>query len=131
MIEQIASASTTKFSTELDDIDGLLAPDMEISVYRIVQEGLNNVMKHAQATQVIVEIKRDSQAISVSIFDDGCGFDTSGPQTEKFIPAGFGLTGMSERAKAIGGWLELRSARGTGTRITLSVPLSKPSTLSA
>ncbi len=125
MLEQIAEASPTKFSTELQNIDGLLGPDMEINLYRIVQEALNNVMKHAQAAQVIIEIKREPAGISVSIFDNGRGFDPEQAERQGDAQPSFGLTGMKERARVLGGSLRLESAPGTGTRLTLNVPLGK------
>jgi len=124
MIEQIAAASSTRFSAELENIDGLLAPEREINLYRIVQEGLNNVLKHAHASEVILQIKRERKAISVSLLDNGRGFGDSGKPDEGTTTGGFGLTGMRERAKALGGWIELLSAPGRGTRVTLKVPVA-------
>jgi signal transduction histidine kinase/ligand-binding sensor domain-containing protein len=119
MVEQIAETSTTRFSTELENTDGLLAPEMEINMYRIVQEALNNVMKHAGASEVIVGIKRDQDGILISVHDNGKGFDVDGLELPDF-----GLAGMRERAKVLGGSVELRSSPGKGTRVTLHVPLN-------
>src|SRR4029079_19655688 len=77
MIDQIGETSAIKFNVELEDIDGLLPPDLEINLYRIVQESLNNVIKHAQATQVRVVVKRGPGQMTVSILDNGRGFDSS------------------------------------------------------
>ncbi len=123
MVEQVAGASTTKFSTELENIDGLLEPEKEISLYRVVQEALNNVLKHAQASQVIVEAKREKAELRASVFDNGRGFDPERAGREGEKP-GLGLAGMRERAKVLGGRIELQSASGKGTRLTLTVPLS-------
>jgi signal transduction histidine kinase/ligand-binding sensor domain-containing protein len=125
MVEQIGEASAIKFSTELDDINGLLGPDQEINLYRIVQEGLNNVIKHSQASQVILEIKREPASISVSLFDNGRGFDPELTGHNGVARPSFGLTGIRERAKVLGGFIILQSAPGTGTRLTLNVPLGK------
>ena len=59
MVEQLGEGSATKFSTELDNIDGLLAPEMEMNLFRILQEGLNNIIRHAGAAQAILEVKRE------------------------------------------------------------------------
>ncbi len=123
-VEQVGEASTTKFSTELENIDGLLEPEKEINVYRIVQEALNNVLKHAQASQVIVEAKRDGTELRVSVFDNGRGFDPERAGREGEKP-GLGLAGMRERAKVLGGRIELQSTSGKGTRLTLTVPLER------
>jgi signal transduction histidine kinase/ligand-binding sensor domain-containing protein len=125
MVEQNAEASTSKFSTELENIDGLLSPEMEINLYRILQEALNNVIKHAQASGVIVQIKREPAQIAVSIFDNGRGFETEHPEHNGEKQSRFGLTGMAQRAKVIGGKLQIQSAPGTGTRLTVEVPVAR------
>jgi len=123
MIEQIAETSTTKFSTEIENIDDLLAPDIEINLYRIVQEALNNVMKHAQASRVIVEMRREPAGLRVSILDNGRGFDPMRTDRDGEAEPGLGLAGMGERAKVLGGRIGLQTAPGKGTRLTLTVPL--------
>jgi len=95
---------------------------MEINLYRIVQEALNNVLKHAHASVVILQIKREQKAISVSLLDNGCGFPER--PDDGTSRSGFGLTGMRERAKALRGSIELLSTPGRGTRVTLRVPLA-------
>ena len=126
MIEQLDQASVTKFSSEIDNIDGLLTPELEMNLYRIVQEALNNVIKHAQATRVIVSVKRGPSGISVSIQDDGRGLN---PQSLQTAPSRherkptLGLVSMAERAKLLAGEIEIQSAQGKGTRLTLTLPL--------
>jgi signal transduction histidine kinase len=126
MIEHIGETSTTKFTMEMENIDGILASDLEINLYRLVQEALNNVIKHAQASQVIVATKREQGRMIVSIFDNGRGFDPDHQQAERSTEGrktNLGFAGMAERAKLLGGQIEIRSAQGTGTRVTLTVPL--------
>lgn len=125
MLEKVAETSRMRFGSDIDDIDGLLGPEKEINLYRIIQEGLNNVLKHSQASQVLVEIKRQQSNISVSIFDDGKGFDPAQLNGKAGKHPSFGLTGIKERAKVLDGILTLQSAPGTGTRLTVNVPLSK------
>ena len=94
-------------------------PEVETNLYRIVQEALNNIAKHASASRVdIVFEKRDGKIILV-IEDDGKGFSPKGKRAEK----GLGLTGMSERAQLVGGTFEIESSRGKGTTIYVTVPL--------
>ena len=121
MIEELRTATDIEFVTELDNIDGLLAPEMEISLYRVVQEVLNNVMKHAGATYVTVEAKRSSSGISVTVEDNGCGFDWRRLRSEDRVS--FGLTGITERANLLNGRVSLTSAPGMGTRVILTVPV--------
>jgi signal transduction histidine kinase len=126
MIEQIGEASATKFTSEIDNLDGVLAPDLEINLYRIVQEALNNVIKHAKATVVMVEAKREPGQMTVSILDNGRGFDSNDQAAERSRQgrkATLGLAGMTERAKLLDGDLQIQSAPGTGTKVMLTVPL--------
>jgi signal transduction histidine kinase len=122
MVEQIAQTSAAKYSTELENIDGLLSAGMEINLYRILQEALNNVMKHSQATEVIVELRKQPKAILASVFDNGRGFDVEHMGRKGQLPHGFGFSSMKERSNVLGGQLEFRSAEGKGTRLTLIVP---------
>jgi signal transduction histidine kinase len=126
MIEQLGETSPTRFSCELDNIDGLLPPDSGMNFYRIIQEALNNVIKHAQATEVIVSVKRDPFGIALSIHDNGRGLNSQNlvdahSQREK-IPT-LGLVSMAERAKLLAAEIEIQSAEGKGTRLTLALPL--------
>lgn len=128
MVEQLGAGSPVKFSTELDNIDGLLAPELEINLYRIVQEGLNNITRHAGARQVILELKREQAGVSVSILDDGLGFDVEKMRNDPDARRGLGLAGMKERAEYLGGSFDLQSAPGRGTRVTVRVPLPREAT---
>lgn len=86
-----------------------------MGIYRIVQEGLNNVVRHAAATSVMIDMSRAAGSLHVIIEDDGMGFD---PQTDS---AGFGLIGMRERAHLLHGALKVESALGQGTRLIVEV----------
>lgn len=93
--------------------------ETEINLYRIVQEALNNVHKHAEAKRVEVVLKKQNGEIVLIVEDDGRGFDTGA----KFDPTGgLGLIGMRERASLIGGSLEIESSEGKGTSIFARVP---------
>jgi signal transduction histidine kinase len=125
MVDQIAQTSTAKYSSELENIDGVLKADMEINLYRIAQEALNNVIKHSQATEVIVQLAREPEAIVVSVFDNGRGFEKKSSERNGSVHGGFGLSNMAERAKVLGGRIEIQSNAGCGTRLTLQVPIPK------
>lgn len=120
MIEELRNATTIQFDTEFDTIDGVLTPEREINLYRILQEALNNVIKHAQATHVAVAITRKPATISIQVQDNGCGFDLRRLRAEK-RPT-FGLTGLAERAHLLGGRVDVTSAPGMGTRVIVTVP---------
>jgi signal transduction histidine kinase len=89
------------------------------AVYRIVQEGLHNVVKHARATTVDLRLECDDTAVRFDIRDDGVGFDPSGE-----FPGHLGLQSMRERAARLGGQVTIESAPRTGSRIYGYVPYS-------
>ncbi len=97
------------------------APEAETNLYRIAQEALNNVHKHAKAKIVEVVFDRRGDSIVLIIADDGRGFD---PQDKTKRDQGIGLIGMQERAALVGGNLEIESAPGNGTTIFVRVPAS-------
>ena len=97
----------------ITEIDKTLAT----ALYRIGQEAVTNAIRHAEATTIIVELRTDAQGLILSIEDNGIGFDPAKDTRQ----TGFGLKGMMERANLAGGWLDITSATGRGTRITCKV----------
>lgn len=96
--------------------------NVEIVCYRIVQEALNNVVKHSEAQQVSVTLTVSAKQITLVVEDDGQGFAEDQIRTGKRRSSGFGLLGMRERATAVGGKVKIDSNIGVGTRIELVVP---------
>jgi signal transduction histidine kinase len=106
-----------------------LAAASELTLYRILQEALRNVEKHARARRVIVILSQPDAFVQLVIKDDGVGFDSEECHIRLKGDGGFGLLGMRERATYVGGSLELKSIRSTGTEITIRIPLTPaPST---
>jgi signal transduction histidine kinase len=103
---------------------GRLPGPVETVLYRIVQEALTNVSKHARATRVTVRIERDARGVRCSIRDDGIGFDAPAVLARRGR-GGLGLIGMRERLAPVGGRLELTSAPGHGTTLAVEVPLEE------
>ncbi|MEM7538889.1 MAG: response regulator [Chloroflexota bacterium] len=107
----------------LDDTIGQrLEPSIETTLYRVVQEALTNISRHANANKVEIQLICDDTSVNVAVQDDGRGFDMSqrnGRQTP-----GMGLLGMHERVTLLGGTFEIVSERGKGTQIGLSIPKS-------
>jgi two-component system, chemotaxis family, CheB/CheR fusion protein len=99
-----------------------LAFEIETNLYRIAQEALNNIYKHAKAKNVSVLLEKGKDAVSLIVEDDGVGFN---PHDKKKRGKGLGLLGMIERAKLPGGTLEIESAKGKGTTIYARIPLEK------
>lgn len=102
-----------------------LGPEMEINLYRIVQESLNNVLKHARASRVFVSLKAFKGSVWLAIEDDGKGFDHS-IAAGGSIAEGLGIGGMRERAVLINGVFEIESFPGRGTTVGVRVPFAGP-----
>jgi signal transduction histidine kinase len=103
-----------------------LDPELESTIYRIVQEALTNVGRHAQATTAVVRVVERGGALHASVTDDGRGLPNAerlGPRGDG-LEGGFGMSGMRERAELIGGELEFGPAPGGGTTVRLTVPLA-------
>ena len=105
--------------------DGARLPaEIESTLYRIVQEALNNVAKHAHARHVSVLVEHRPEDLKLIVEDDGRGFNPDNPEIRR---NGMGLAGIEERALAVGGALEVESSRGKGTTLFVRIPLSLPS----
>jgi len=102
--------------------DVALAPEHASALFRIFQEALTNIAKHAGATRVIVTLRRQRQQLTLSICDNGRGITAS----DRLKPHSFGLRGMSERATALGGTLSLSAAPGGGTMVAVKIRLAAP-----
>jgi signal transduction histidine kinase len=98
-----------------------LAPEVEIAVFRICQEALSNVLRHAQAESVLIQLEADERELRVDIEDDGRGFDPAGPEPGR--RPHYGIMGIRERAELLGGTAHIESAPGRGTRVDVRVPL--------
>ena len=106
----------------------LLPPKVDLGLFRIVQEALNNVEKHARAKMVRLRIAIQRQAIVLEVQDDGRGFNPAAPKVAKGREGGIGLSSLRERATGLGGTCEVVSNPKQGTTITVRVPLTKPTT---
>jgi two-component system sensor histidine kinase UhpB len=100
-----------------------LPEDVQTAVYRILQEALANIGRHAGATAVSVEMEVDDERLELRVRDDGAGFDpaTVAPSASNGPGAGLGLSGMVERARLAGGELDIRTAPGGGTTVSLRI----------
>jgi len=105
---------------KLDNLDGLFALSTQTAIYRIVQEAFTNIGKHAKPKNVFLGIKREKQAVSFTIKDDGIGFERHKVVTEKKT---LGLLAMEERVKILGGDFELWSQENRGTKISFTIPI--------
>jgi signal transduction histidine kinase/ligand-binding sensor domain-containing protein len=123
MIEKVAATTRIRFVEELVPLDDLFSKDDAITLYRVVQESLNNLVKHAQASEAGVRIERRTDSITLTIQDNGRGF---APSDAAAKPSGFGLAGMGERVRMLGGELRVDSQEGQGTTVTIRLALPIP-----
>ncbi len=127
-IESLARRSSERFGIEIRvEVDlgadaeapVRLDPDLEATIYRLVQEAANNAIKHADPTRIEVTVSRTEEALDVIVADDGSGFE------EESIERSFGLVGMEERVALAGGRLEIGSEPGRGTEVHASLPVER------
>ncbi|MCB1126881.1 MAG: hypothetical protein KDM81_10315, partial [Verrucomicrobiae bacterium] len=123
MLERLQASTGIAVVVDVREVDPLLHGDDSINLYRLIQEGLNNVIRHAQATRLQCRIHPTQDAIEVEISDNGRGFELT--RLEQQGKVGLGLQGMRERARLMGGRMEIDSAPGHGTRLWLTLPLTR------
>jgi signal transduction histidine kinase len=120
MIEKVAATTRMRVIAELIPIDDLFSKEDAITLYRVVQESFNNIVKHAQASEVRVSIERLTDSVTLTIQDNGRGF---APAEAALRASGFGLLGINERVRMLGGELHLDSDEGRGTTVTVRLVL--------
>jgi len=118
LLEQFAEASQLQLISRLEDIDDAFLPEQVTHIYRLVQEVLNNIGKHARAQQVQVRIERDLHSVRIGISDDGAGFEVS----HAMQAGGLGLHSMTERVHMLGGEIHIRSSIGAGSSVLIELP---------
>ena len=125
LVEELGEASEVRWTADIDDLADAISPDDAINLYRIVQEGMNNTMRHAAAASGTLTVRRDDTGIHVTLADDGRGCDLAAVARRAANGAGsMGLHGMQRRAELLGALLDITSRPGHGTRITLDMPAS-------
>jgi signal transduction histidine kinase len=102
-----------------------LPSETETTLYRTAQEAITNVVKHAQASHVSIQLAFVDHEVTLAVIDDGAGMDVDIAKQAALDGKGFGLAGIRERVQLVGGDLEIESVPGTGTRLSIRVPLSE------
>ena len=120
MLEKVAATTRMRFVSELVPLDDLFSKEEAITLYRVVQESLNNIVKHAEASEVCVSVERLTDSVTLTIEDNGRGFSLLEAAAR---PSGFGLAGMAERVRMLGGEWRIDSQAGQGTRMTIRLAL--------
>ncbi|MBN2092889.1 hypothetical protein JW964_24925, partial [candidate division KSB1 bacterium] len=122
-IEKLIKSTTLQIEYQIDKIDNLLPKELEIHIFRIIQEASNNIIKHAKANQVRIQIKYIAQKLQLVVQDDGCGFDSKNYFLTQSRQTGLGLSGIAERVKILTGEFQIFSAPGKGTELKITIPL--------
>ena len=123
LVNEFCQRQELKCSFELDDLGQTFPTETEIVIYRIFQEMLTNIGKHAQASQVDIVVKKRQDHVHFSINDNGSGFDVKEVLAGTANTGGMGLGSIEERVRMLDGTLQLWSEVGQGTRISFTVPL--------
>jgi len=116
---------TVSHAFEAEDLDKLFQSEGQIIIYRIFQECLTNIAKHAGATEVSIAVKEHEGLITLMIEDNGIGFDPVSILSRRAPGRGLGLAALDERARMLGGTLEVWSQPGAGTRVTCIIPVDR------
>ncbi|MEQ7801941.1 7TM diverse intracellular signaling domain-containing protein [Pedobacter sp. ASV1-7] len=117
LVEDIRDHTETNIYLEIDDIDQLLKKNMEMHIYRVIQELLNNLIKHAEASDCWINIKHIQDELRFSYRDNGIGFNKDG------LTTGLGLLGIRERCDVIHAKITVRSQQSLGTEVNIKIPL--------
>jgi signal transduction histidine kinase len=124
--KDLAKSTGVKARVLIPEDFGRLNPDVEAAIYRVVQEALHNVAKHAQAKTVTIQMERDDSRVHLVIQDDGVGATLGKPKANERQT--FGLAGIRERIAMLHGTVKITSAKGRGTKLDISVPVTESST---
>jgi signal transduction histidine kinase len=128
MVNQFTKHHTLNCSLDVIDIDHLLSPRKHIILYRVFQEALTNIGKHAEASQISISIRKQNSGISCLIGDNGKGFSVKETAARNMTEKGLGLATLNERIRMLGGSLHLWSEEGKGTRISFTIPVEEGET---
>jgi len=120
-LSQFLGATSTQWELNVEGTLDNLSADMAVVAFRIIQEAVNNVAKHAQAASVRITLSYDVEGLRLEILDDGCGFDVSNASQGA---RSLGLTSMHERVASLNGKVRISSISGVGTRITAVLPVA-------
>jgi signal transduction histidine kinase len=121
----LETAESSAFPIEFIEtgVEKRLSPETELALYRIAQEGLSNIQRHAQASKASLRINYTSDQVQLTIMDDGRGFDIPESPAEFAANGHFGLLGIHERAELIGAQFEIHSGKSGGTSLNITLPI--------
>ena len=118
IISNVRGLSNIEFKSSIDNIDDLFPKNSEINIYRILQECINNVLKHSGAKNVKVSVSLINDLVILKVTDDGVGFDLN-----KIESKGFGMQNLAKRVGLLKGTLKIKSKLESGTKILVKIPV--------
>ena len=126
-VENLCREYEMKTSVRVDvenfNFDKRLGYEIESNLYRMVQESLNNIRKHSGATRIRITFSQDESHFTISIKDNGIGFNTENIFTPEFAAEHFGLNNIKKRAELIGATFEIESSNGSGSKLIIKLPI--------
>jgi len=122
LVNQLAQSEGVSVDFKIDGEAKDLSTDMEVAIYRILQESLNNIKKHANATEATVSVQFTAQYVKMFVHDDGEGFEVPEAVTDFATAGNFGVMGLHERAQLFGGSVVVESEPGKGTTVKMVMP---------
>jgi signal transduction histidine kinase len=123
LVRESAEQSKTQFEIEIRGQETRLTDDIEIAIFRIAQEAINNILRHAQSNHANMELNFTDSMIDLIIRDDGVGFEVPASPSNLAPLNHFGLLGIFERADLIGGSCQIESSREGGTTLLVKIPV--------
>jgi len=124
LMDKVAQSTELRLSCRIENVDDAIVGAAATQLYRIIQEALNNIIKHSRARRARLSLERDIHCVRLRVSDNGRGFTPD----KVSLRRGFGLKNIQERARMIGGNATIHSGPGTGTRLIVEVPVSKEKT---
>lgn len=118
MVKRLIETTGMSIECSIENIDSFLSKENEVQYFRVIQELLNNIIKHAEASNVVLKIKRSKIFIITDVEDNGIGFDA-----EEKVGSGFGLMNIDERIRILKGSYDIKSGIGKGTKFRITIPL--------
>lgn len=126
MLKKVEHSSGIRLSVSIDNLDDALPVTSEINLFRVVQESVNNIVKHSGASEATVSIRKAFPFIHLNISDNGKGFSHAASVVNGESTKGLGLRGIDERVRILGGTCLIESAPDKGTSINVAIKLSEP-----
>ena len=123
MVTKLAATTPVHFKLSIDNIDNIFPKETEIYFYRIIQEALNNIIKHSKAGAVTINITKAVMFVTIDIEDDGAGFDIEKLKSAGAQKLGFGLLNLDERIRLVKGNYKFSSEPQKGTKLHVTVPV--------